>query len=314
MTPNKLITIVGPVYNEESCIRDFYESISKVFVDLPCDAEFLFVDDGSQDGTCEILSRLQADDPRVRVLRFSRNFGHQIAIKAGIDHAEGDAVIIMDTDLQDPPSAIPDMINKWNEGFDVVYAVRSSRAGESFLKRWTAKVYYRLMKRLSNMDIPLDVGDFRLLSRPVANVLKGINERAPYVRGLVSWVGFKQTGVMINREARRAGKTKYSWPKMIRFAWSGITHFSFLPLQIATIVGLITALASLVSFFFICYVTLVLKIAVSGWASLMVAILFLGSVQLITLGIIGSYLAKNYDETRQRPLYIIQEEKGNRVP
>jgi len=305
-----LITIVGPVFNEEECIVEFHQKLAEIIDPLAYRFEILFVDDGSSDRTPEILNHCCIKDERVKVLSFSRNFGHQIAIKAGIDHADGEAVILMDTDLQDPPGVIVDMIRKWEEGFDVVYAVRAARKGESFLKVLTANIYYRLMKSISNIDIPLDAGDFRLISRKVVDTLKGIHEKRPYLRGLVSWVGFKQTGVLMKREARYAGKTKFTWLKMIRFAWSGIVHFSFLPLQLATIAGSLTAVGSFIWFLNIMYATFVLKITVPGWSSIMVAVLLLGSIQLITLGILGSYLAKTYDESRGRPLYIIQGKEG----
>ncbi|HNX68432.1 MAG TPA: glycosyltransferase family 2 protein [Candidatus Omnitrophota bacterium] len=304
------ISIVAPVYNEEECLEEFFRKTLAVAKTLEEEVEWIFVDDGSHDRSPEILNGLHREDSRVKVLVFSRNFGHQPAIKAGIDHATGDAVITIDADLQDPPEAIPDMIAKWKEGFDVVYAVRAERKGESFFKKTTASLYYRLMKRLTHIDMPLDTGDFRLISRPVADVLKQMTEKRPFLRGLISWLGFRQTGILITREARFAGKTKFSLLKMLQFAWSGITHFSFFPMHVATWIGLLTFVYCTIELIHTLYVSLVLKIAVPGWASLMVAILFLGSVQLITLGILGSYLARNYDESRNRPLYLIQKKEG----
>ena len=198
------------------------------------------VNDGSTDGSSAILSELHRKDPRVKIITFSRNFGHQPAIKAGIDCATGDAVVTIDADLQDPPEAIAEMVVKWKEGHDVVYAVRIERQGESFFKKMTAALFYRLMKRLTHIDMPLDAGDFRLISRPVADALKQIKEKRPFLRGLISWLGFRQTGITIKREARFAGKTKFSLFKMLQFAWSGITHFSFFPMQVATWIGFFT--------------------------------------------------------------------------
>ncbi len=302
-----LLSIVAPVFNEQECISEFHaktSEISKQIID--CEFEWIYVNDGSSDKSLEILTDLSSSDPRIKIVDLSRNFGHQVAVKCGIDHTLGDAIIMMDADLQDPPQAIIGMVEKWREGYDVVYAVRESRVGESFFKKITATLYYRLLKKISNVDMPLDAGDFRLISQKVVNVLKNMDEKAPYLRGLISWVGFKQIGYPIKREARYAGKTKYPLIKMLRFAWSGITHFSFLPLHIASFVGVITSVLCLLFFIVILYAALILKITVPGWASLMVAVLFLGSVQLITLGIIGSYLAKNYDESRKRPLYLVQ--------
>lgn len=304
------ISVVAPVYNEEGCLSEFYRRTRAVMDPLKIDVEWIFVNDGSSDRSADILETLRRQDPRVKVLTFSRNFGHQPAIKAGIDHADGDAVVMIDADLQDPPEAIPEMIEKWKEGYDVVYAVRKERKGESFFKKSSAALYYRLMKHLTRIDMPLDAGDFRLISRPVANALKQITEKRPFLRGLVSWLGFRQTGIFIRREARFAGRTKYSLFKMLQFAWSGITHFSFFPLHLATWIGFVTLTICFAAILHTLYITLVLKISIQGWASLMVAILFLGSVQLITLGILGSYLARNYDESRNRPLYLIREKEG----
>lgn len=304
------ISVVGPVYNEEECVGPFYEALRSVFEGLGCDAEFIFVDDGSADRSLEILKDLRRRDPRVKIVSFSRNFGHQIAIKAGLDRASGDAVILMDTDLQDPPAVIPLFLEKWRAGFDVVYAVRESREGDSFFKKITAWVYYRLIRRLTRLSMPLDAGDFRLLAKPVAQVLRGIREKEPYLRGLVSWVGFRQTGVPIRRQKRLKGETKYPLAKMLRFAWSGVRHFSFVPLQLATFAGFLTAFFCFAWVLYTLYVALVLRVAVPGWASIMIAVLFLGSIQLITLGILGSYVAITFDETRDRPLYVVRETEG----
>lgn len=268
------ISIVAPVYNEEDCLSEFYRRTRTVADALKEETEWIFVNDGSTDRSAAILSELRLRDPRVKVLCFSRNFGHQPAIKAGIDHASGDAVVTIDADLQDPPEAIAEMIIKWKEGYDVVYAIRAERLGETFFKKTTAALYYRLMKRLTRIDMPLDAGDFRLISRPVADALREIKEKRPFLRGLISWLGFRQVGVSIKRDARFAGKTKFSLFKMLQFAWSGITHFSFFPMQLATWIGFLTFVVCSAELIHTLYVSLVLKIAVPGWASLMVAILF----------------------------------------
>lgn len=305
-----LISVVAPVYNEEVCIPEFWRRLEEVGRTHHLRVEVIFVNDGSTDSSAEKLRELGRKNHQIRLLNFSRNFGHQVAVKAGIDHAKGDLVLIMDTDLQDPPEAIPDLLAKWKEGYDVVYAVRMSRDGETLFKRWTAALYYRLIKKIAQVDIPLDAGDFRLITREVAEVIKDMKEKEPYIRGLISWVGFKQTGITIHREARFAGETKYSLGQMLRLAWSGITHFSFLPLQISTLIGFLTSILCLIWIGVALYVGVILHIAVPGWTSLMVAVMFLGSVQLITLGIIGSYLARNYDEARSRPLYILKSKEG----
>lgn len=307
---NPEISIVAPVYNEEAGLAEFHKRLSDAIQKGGWKAEVVYVNDGSADGSLDVMRRLRSEDPRVKIVDFSRNFGHQIAVKAGLDHASGDAVVVIDTDLQDPPEAIADLVAKWKEGYDVVYAVRAAREGESALKKWTASLYYRLIRSIGDVELPLDAGDFRLVSRRVADALKPIREKRPYIRGLVSWVGFRQTGIQIHRQARYAGETKYSWPKMLALAWNGITHFSFLPLQISTWLGFAASGLCLLWIAQALWVSLFLRIAVPGWTSLMVAVLFLGGVQLITLGILGSYIARAYDESRPRPLYIVRGKEG----
>lgn len=308
--PKPELSIIAPVYNEEACIQEFYRRLEEVLLENSIDAEILFVNDGSTDDSLEILRRLRQENPRIKILNLSRNFGHQAAVKAGIDHAQGKSLVIMDTDLQDPPEVIPDFLRKQKEGYDVVYAVRISREGENMFKKLTASLYYRFIKKLAHVDLPLDTGDFRLITQPVADAVKQIKERNPYLRGLISWVGYKQIGIPINRQARFAGKTKYPVTKMLRFAWNGVTHFSYLPLQFCTFMGTLALLVSLIWTVKALYVSLVLHIAVKGWTSLMLVILLLGSVQLITLGIMGSYLARIYDEARARPLYLVKDTEG----
>lgn len=304
------LSIVAPVYNEQKCLPEFWRRLDAVIRQLDLNAEIILINDGSEDESLQILRELRRKDSRIKILNFSRNFGHQVAVKAGIDYAQGDAVIIMDTDLQDPPEVIPDFLAKCKEGYDVVYAVRTSREGESLFKKWTASFYYRMIKKITPIDMPLDAGDFRLITGQVTEAIRGIKERHPYIRGLISWVGFRQTGIPIHREARYSGQTKYSLRKMFQLAWNGVTHFSFLPLQISTFMGFLTSAACLLWVLWTLYVSLILRIAVPGWTSLMIAVLFLGSIQLITLGIIGSYLARNYDESRSRPLYILKDKEG----
>jgi polyisoprenyl-phosphate glycosyltransferase len=304
------ITIVAPVFNEEGCIREFYDTTRKVIDSLNIKTEWLFVDDGSTDRSPDILSDLYTKDNRVKVITLSRNFGHQQALKAGIDHANGDVVITMDADLQDPPEAIAELFKKYNDGFDVVYTYRSDRKKDSFFKRFTARTYYRIIKKIANVEIPLDAGDFRLMSKRVVAALKDIKEKRPYIRGLVSWLGFKQIGIPIKRETRFAGTTKYSFLKMLKFAWSGITHFSFFLIYLSIWIGFLVLIFCLIGFIYVLYVALVLKIAVPGWASIIMIVLFFGGIQLIMLGILGNYIAYNYDESRNRPLYIIQSKEG----
>ena len=308
--PKIKLSVIAPVCNEESCILEFYKRLEPVMHNMGHDFEIIFVNDGSKDRSLAILKELRQNDPHVKILSFSRNFGHQIAVKAGIDAAQGDAVIMIDSDLQDPPEVIPQLVTKWQEGYDVVNTVHAERKGDSFLKRIAATLFYRLIKSISNVDLPLEAGDFKLISRAVASELKQLTERNLYLRGLTSWLGFKQGEIQIKRSPRFAGRTKYSTRKMLQLAWNGITHFSFLPLQISTYLGFATLLVSLTWIFRSLYVHFVLRITVPGWTSLMVAVLLLGSVQLITLGILGSYVAHNYDEVRSRPLYVIQEKEG----
>lgn len=304
------LSVIAPVYNEETGIQEFYRRLKATLLETNLSHEIIFVNDGSSDSSMSIMKKLRQADTQVKILDFSRNFGHQIAVKAGIDYARGEAVVVIDTDLQDPPEVIPDLIAKWKEGYDVVYAIRIKRQGESFFKKGTAALYYRIIRRIAHVDVPLDAGDFRLMARPVVDVLMTIGEKHPYIRGLVSWVGFRQIGIPIERQSRFAGESKYSFWKMLKLAWNGITHLSFLPLQVSTFVGIATSLVCFVWILQALTVRFILHSAVPGWTSLMIAVLFLGGIQLITLGILGSYLARNYDEARPRPLYIIRRKEG----
>lgn len=308
MTPK--FSIIMPVFNEAQTLLALYARLVKVIGQLNESYELVFVNDGSRDGSLDLLKRLAAEDSHCKVVSLSRNFGHQMAITCGLDHARGAAVIVMDADLQDPPELIPTLIEKWREGYDVVYAVREQRQGESLFKRVTAGLFYRLIRKLSRVEIPADSGDFRLLSRRVVEALRATPERNRFVRGLVGWVGYRQAGVRFVREARAAGETKYPFRKMLKFAIDGITSFSFVPLQMATYFGL---LISGMSFLYTVYAVLQKLLTdrpVIGWTSLIVAAFFLGGVQLVTLGVIGEYIGRIYEEVKQRPLYLVEETVG----
>jgi dolichol-phosphate mannosyltransferase len=308
-----LVSVVVPVFNEEAIVPLFHQRTSKVLCGIEnTEYEIVYVDDGSRDTSYEKLSELAGSDHRVRVIKFSRNFGHQIAITAGVDEAAGDCVVVIDSDLQDPPEVIPEMVTQWRAGFDVVYGVRSERDGETAMKLMTASMFYRLLGRLTNVQIPANVGDFRLMSRRVVDKLKLLREKDRFVRGLVSWVGFRQTGVTYHREARHAGETKYPFTKMLKFAFDGITSFSTAPLKLATWIGYLAAILA-VLYLISVFVQRALGYTVEGWATIMVAMLFLGSVQLICLGILGEYLGRIFNEVKPRPMYIIEEQLGDRA-
>ena len=302
-----MVSLVVPVFNEQEVIRTFYERATQALRALQGHAyELIFIDDGSRDGSYEQLAAFAANDPCVRVLKFSRNFGHQIAISAGIDHAAGDCVVVIDADLQDPPEVVAAMVEQWQQGFDVVYGVRSDRAGETRAKLWTASMFYKLLGRLTNIHIPANVGDFRLMSRRVIDQVKQLREKDRFVRGLVSWVGFRQTGVVYRRDARYAGVTKYPFRKMLKFSFDGITSFSTMPLKLATWMGSATAVVAFLYLLSV-FVQKLLGYTVEGWATIMVAMLFMGSVQLICLGILGEYLGRVFNEVKPRPMYVIEE-------
>jgi glycosyltransferase involved in cell wall biosynthesis len=281
-----------------------------VLDELGADAEILFVDDCSYDGSHELLLELQRRDPRCKVIRLARNFGHQIAISAGLDFALGDAVIVMDADLQDPPEVVPDLLARWREGYEVVYAVREDRAGEAWLKRKTAAWFYRVLRRLASVNMPVDVGDFRLVDRRALDAFRSMRERRRYVRGMFSWVGFRQTGVVYRRPERFAGEPKYSFSKSLRLAVDGIVSFSNAPLRLALIWGFFFSVVS----FFVGVFAIVAKLAgafvVPGWASIFVVVSFLGGIQLMLMGMMGLYIGRIYEEVKARPLYIIRETHG----
>ncbi len=303
-------SIVLPVFNEERTLASLYQRLTVVMGLLGETYELIFINDGSRDGSLDLLKKLSAEDPNLRIVSLSRNFGHQAAITCGLNYSCGDAVIVMDADLQDPPELLPELIGKWQQGYDVVYAVREQRHGESLFKRLTAALFYRLIRRLSNVDIPADTGDFRLLSRRVVEALKATRERSRFVRGLVSWVGFRQTGVRFVRDERVTGETKYPVRKMLKFAIDGITAFSFLPLQLATYFGFLISGFSFIYIVWAVLQKLFTDRTVIGWTSVIVAILFIGGVQLITLGVIGEYIGRIYEEVKHRPLYLVAETVG----
>ena len=301
-----LISVVVPVYNESAGIRAFHERTSKALASLPgASYELIYVDDGSADDSWALLAGFAAGDSHVRVVKLSRNFGHQIAITAGLDRARGDCAVVIDADLQDPPEVIARMVEKWRSGFDVVYGVRSKRRGESALKLLTASAFYRVLDRITGISIPLDAGDFRLMSRRALDQLNQLREKDRFVRGLVSWIGFPQAGVEYERDERVAGETKYPLRKMMKFAFDGITAFSTAPLKLASWLGYAT---SLLAFLYLAsvFVQRAMGATVEGWATIMVALLFLGGVQLICLGIMGEYVGRVFTELKPRPIYIVE--------
>jgi dolichol-phosphate mannosyltransferase len=300
-------SIIVPVYNEKENLPELHRRVSDVMKSTRKRWELILVDDGSTDGSTDMILELAKNDRHIRPVIFARNFGHQIAITAGWDYARGDAVVIIDADLQDPPELILEMIEKWNEGYEVVYAVRAEREGESWFKLWTASLFYRIIYRITDVKIPLDTGDFRLMDRKVVNVLKSMRERHRFPRGMSAWVGFKQIGVEYKRAARVAGETKYPFRKMFRLALNAVTSFSYLPLQVATFVGFFAAGIAIFAIPFVAYLRITGSQAFFGQATTLIAVLFLGGVQLISLGILGEYIGRLYDEAKGRPLYIVRE-------
>jgi glycosyltransferase involved in cell wall biosynthesis len=300
-------SVVIPVFNEAESITEFHRRLSVMTHKAGDTWEFIFINDGSTDASPELLKQFAHADKRVRVIDFVRNFGHQIAVTAGLDIAQGRAVIVIDADLQDPPEVIPELIAKWREGNEVVYAVRSEREGETWIKEMTAKLFYRVIFQITDIKIPLDTGDFRLLDEKVVSVMRQMRERHRFLRGMASWVGFRQAGVPYRRQARYAGKTKYPFSKMMRLALNAITSFSYFPLQLATYVGFVCAVVSAVSIPIVIILRFSGSGAFFGQATTLISVLFLGGVQLICLGILGEYVGRIYDEVKGRPLYIVRE-------
>jgi dolichol-phosphate mannosyltransferase len=300
-------SIVVPVYNEEEVIHETYRRLTEVMRSTKEAYELLFVNDGSKDRTAEIIKEYSEQDPAVVLLDFARNFGHQIAITAGMDYARGEAVVVIDADLQDPPELILEMIEKWKQGFDVVYAKRTKRKGETYFKKQTAAMFYRFLRAMTDIDIPLDTGDFRLLDRKVCNQMNSIQEKNRFVRGLVSWVGFKQIAVEYERDERLAGESKYPLKKMLKLSMDGITSFSYKPLKLASYAGVTLSGIGFIYLLVVLYLKLFTDSTITGWSSLIVIQLFFSGIILIILGMIGEYIGRIYDETKNRPLYIVRE-------
>lgn len=305
------VSVVVPVYNEEEVINETYKRLKNTLDSTGETYEVIFVNDGSRDKTFELARDICEKDSNFKLINFSRNFGHQIAITAGMDMTSGDAVVVIDADLQDPPEVIKEMIVKWREGFDVVYGQRIKRKGETFFKKLTAKLFYRFLAGMTDVKIPVDTGDFRLIDRKVCDALKNVPERNRYVRGLISWLGFKQTSVEFVREERFAGETKYPLKKMLKFAADAITSFSYKPLKLATVLGLIVSVFSFIYLIYVIIAKLFFSSAyVTGWASIIAVSLFFNGIVLIILGIVGEYIGRIYDEVKQRPLYVIRDKIG----
>lgn len=302
-------SVIIPAFNEEEVIEHSYKRISDVMSKCGGEYELIFVNDGSKDKTAEILNTVAMADTHVKLIDFSRNFGHQVAISAGLDYATGDAVAVIDADLQDPPEVILEMIEKWKEGFDVVYGKRIKRHGETFFKKFTAKIFYRFLRSMTDFDIPTDTGDFRLMDKKVCDAMRSLTEKNRYVRGLVSWVGFKQTSVEYVREERFAGETKYPLKKMIKFASDGIISFSFKPLKLAEYTGFSVAALSFI-YMLVAILQKLAGLTVPGWASILAVSLFFNGVILLMLGIVGEYIGRIYDEVKGRPLYIVKNTVG----
>ncbi|QWU47930.1 glycosyltransferase family 2 protein [Bacillus sp. NP247] len=303
----KLISVVVPMYFEEEVAQECYNRLKSVMLQNNINYEFVFVNDGSTDRTMEILSEIAANDYRTKIVNFARNFGHQVAVTAGIAAAKGDAIVIIDADLQDPPEVIPELIAKWEEGYEVVYAKRKQRKGETWFKLLTAKYFYKFLNYMSDIDIPKDTGDFRIIDRKVADVFNQMTERNRFIRGMMSWVGFRQTYVEYERDERFAGETKYPLKKMIKFASDGIIAFSTKPLRIVMSLGLLSVLISIAVLLYTITVKIIGNDTQTGWASIMVAITFFSGIQLLGLGIVGQYIARIYDESKNRPIYIVKE-------
>lgn len=309
--PKELLSIVVPVHNEEKSLGELKENLIRVLDGGGFDFEVIFINDGSQDRSLEIITQIHRQDPRFKLISFTRNFGHEVATTAGLDFAQGDAVVIMDADLQDPPELIPQMLSKWKEeGYEIVFARRESRKGETWLKKVSAFIFYRFMEHVLKAPIPKDAGDFRLIDKRVALSLRNIRERNRFMRGLVTWTGYRMTSIPFERNPRKFGRTKYNFPKLFKLAWDSITAFSTLPLQIITFAGMLISFLSFSAIIAILVIRFVFHHAVEGWASLMVSVFFLGGIQIFILGVIGEYLGRIYVESQQRPLYIIDKTLG----
>ncbi|MEK3883097.1 glycosyltransferase family 2 protein [Paenibacillus sp. PL2-23] len=304
-------SVIVPMYNEEEVIEHTYGRLKAVMDTADKPYELIFVNDGSKDRTVPIMKAIGEADANVRMIDFSRNFGHQIAISAGMDYARGDAIVVIDADLQDPPEVILEMIEKWKEGYEVVYGRRLKRKGETLFKKLTALAFYRLLKSMTSVDIPLDTGDFRLIDRKVCDVLRGLKEKNRFVRGLISWIGFRQTSVEYVREERFAGETKYPLKKMVSFALDGITSFSYKPLKIASYLGFALSVGGFAYLLIVISQRLFTDTTVEGWTTIVALNLLFNGIILILLGVIGEYIGRIYDESKNRPLYIVREVTGH---
>jgi len=308
---DSLLSVVVPCYNEQEVIRTTHDRLTRVLGELDMRYEIIYVNDGSADETENILQQLHDADPEhVRLVIFSRNFGHQMAVTAGIDHAAGDAVVLIDADLQDPPEVIKDMVERWREGYHVAYGQRTDREGESAFKLATAKYFYRLLNALSEVPMPLDTGDFRLMDRAVVEAMQSMPERDRFIRGMVTWVGFKQIAVPYRRAARAAGQSKYPLMKMLRFALTGLVSFSRMPLHIVTMIGVFCAALSTIGIIYALIMRLFTGVWQEGWTLLFIAVVFFGGVQLICIGIVGEYVGRIYAEVKQRPWYLVRRRVG----
>jgi dolichol-phosphate mannosyltransferase len=301
------LSLVLPIYNEEEVIPELHRQLQTFVMQLGLPVEVVFVNDGSRDRSMELLREIAAQDPRYRVIAFARNFGHQTAITAGVDYARGEAVVVMDADLQDPPEVVLEMVRKWREGFDVVYGRRRGRQGETWFKLVTARWFYRIFAAMIPIEVPLDTGDFRLMSRKVVVALRELREAHRFVRGMVAWVGFNQTEVLYDRPGRFAGETKYPLRKMLRFALDGITSFSILPLRFSTYLGMLTSTGSIGVILYALLSKYVYRQAVAGWTALVIIVTLFSSVQLLMIGILGEYVGRIYEEVKRRPLYVVGE-------
>lgn len=307
---NKLVSVVVPMYYEELVAEECYKQLTNTLKNKNFDYELIFVNDGSKDKTEDILLSLSKQDKKVKIINFSRNFGHQTAVTAGIFNSTGDAVVIIDADLQDPPALILDMIKLWEKGYDVVYGKRKKRKGETFFKLITAKYFYKFLNYMSDIDIPKDTGDFRLIDKKVVQAFRSMPERNRFVRGMMSWIGFNQTFIEYERDERFAGETKYPLKKMLKFATDGIVAFSTKPLKIVSFLGVMSIILSILIFIYTVISKLFIHETIHGWASIMDIVSFFGGLQLISLGIVGEYVARIYEESKNRPLYIIKNTKN----
>ncbi|HQW72106.1 MAG TPA: glycosyltransferase family 2 protein [Saprospiraceae bacterium] len=302
-----LLSLIVPVYNEEKNLSLFFERSHKVLESLLIPFEIIFINDGSKDESLALIKSFSKNYDSIRFIDLSRNFGHQIAVSAGLDYAKGDIICIIDADLQDPPELIPVMLDKMKKGYEVVYAKRKTRQGESVFKTWTAKMFYRILSRLTTIEIPLDSGDFRLFDKKVLDVIRQMPEKNKFLRGQIAWAGFEQTYVEYDRDARHAGETGYNFRKMLRLALDGITSFSNAPLKLVTYFGVIVSVFAFIATLFVLYSIYVIKSFVPGWGSLLISILFIGGVQMIAIGIIGEYLSRMNQNLLNRPLYVVRE-------